>query len=86
MTEQTHAVHSYHISVPKHKSLVAILHIYLGHLRHMIWLKINTHTSRNTWNRLTANVVPSLYKTLQYKLTQMFREGVEPVMQIYVQV
>lgn len=80
MTEQIHSVHSYHISVPKHKPLVAIVHIYLGHLRHMNWFKINSHT----WNRLTAKVVPSQYEKLQYKLTQIFREGMEPVMQNYL--
>jgi len=48
----------------------------------MIWLKISSHTSLNTWNRLTAKVVLSQCKELQYKLTQMFREGMEPVMQI----
>jgi len=62
MTEQKHAVNGYHISVPKHKSLVVIVHRYLGHLKDMIWLKINYHTSLNTWNRLTAKVVPSQYK------------------------
>jgi len=50
----------------------------------MTWLKINSHTSLNTWNRLTAKVVPSQYKKLQYKLKQMFWDGMEPVMQIYL--